>query len=118
MAEATPSMQQIFEQILQSKLTPELAKAVNGCFQFKITGAEASDWVMDLTRDSEWIRAGTDPAAKCTVTVGGEEWKQILQKTLDPTKAFFNGKLKVQGDIPLAVKLTTLLQFSDTPAKG
>lgn len=112
MAEATPSMKEIFENLMNANINPDVAKKINSIYQFKVTGNEPGEWIMDLTKDNNWVSPGTSDKAKCTITVGGEEWKQILLKQLDPTKAFFNGKLKVNGDINMAMKLQQLLNMS------
>lgn len=109
MADENPSIKEIFETIIPSNLNPDKAKKINACYQFKVTGDDAGDWYIDLTKESDWVSQGTAANAKCTITVGSKEWKDILRKTLNPQMAFMSGKLKVQGDMGLAMKLQSLL---------
>jgi putative sterol carrier protein len=47
--------------------------------------------------------AGTD--ADCTLSADAETFRAILDGDLDPTSAFMSGRLRVEGDMGLAMKL-------------
>jgi putative sterol carrier protein len=49
-----------------------------------------------------------DGAADATIQVDFEDFKNIAQGTLDPMMAFMSGKLKVMGDMAVAMKLQSL----------
>lgn len=49
-----------------------------------------------------------DGAADATVTVGFEDFLKLAQGAMDPTMAFMQGKLKVAGDMGVAMKLQAL----------
>ena len=51
-----------------------------------------------------------DKDADCTIRTSVDTFKQIAQGDLDPTMAFMTGKLKIDGDMGLAMKLGPLLQ--------
>ena len=50
-----------------------------------------------------------DKAADCTITVSLETFKKMAAGELDGTTAFMTGKLKVAGDMSVAMKLGPLL---------
>ncbi len=50
-----------------------------------------------------------DRDADCTITVSMSDFKAIVSGQMDPTMAFMSGKLKVAGDMGLAMKLQPLL---------
>ncbi|MEM7544515.1 MAG: SCP2 sterol-binding domain-containing protein [Pseudomonadota bacterium] len=50
-----------------------------------------------------------DKDADCTVGVSMEDLKAIVDGDLDPTAAFMQGKLKVEGDMGVAMKLGSVL---------
>lgn len=49
-----------------------------------------------------------DGAADATITVDFEDFKSLAQGKLDPMMAFMSGKLKVAGDMSVAMKLQQL----------
>jgi len=51
-----------------------------------------------------------DNDADCTIAVSMDDFKEMATGNLDPTMAFMQGKLKVDGDMGLAMKLGPLLQ--------
>jgi len=50
-----------------------------------------------------------DSEADCTMTASAETFQGILNGEIDPTGAFMAGRLKVDGDMGLAMKLGSLL---------
>ncbi len=50
-----------------------------------------------------------DKPADCTITVSADNFKKMAAGELDGTTAFMTGKLKVAGDMSIAMKLGPLL---------
>ena len=50
----------------------------------------------------------TDADADATISVGFDDFKKMAKGELDPTQAFMLGKLKVAGDMGVALKLQSL----------
>ncbi len=50
-----------------------------------------------------------DTPADCTVIVSKDDFEKLAKGKLDPTMAFMSGKLKVNGDMSVALKLQPLL---------
>lgn len=50
-----------------------------------------------------------DKAADCTLQLSWEDFQQMAHGKLDPTMAFMQGKLKVLGDMSIAMKLQPIL---------
>lgn len=61
-----------------------------------------------LLIDGTGARAG-DGDADCTLTADAETFRDMLAGALDPTGAFMSGRLRVDGDMGLAMKLAGLL---------
>ena len=51
-----------------------------------------------------------DKPADCTIVVAKEDFEKIAAGQLDATAAFMQGKLKVNGDMGVAMKLGPMLQ--------
>ena len=50
-----------------------------------------------------------DVPADCTIAMSKADFEAMAQGQLDPTMAFMSGKLKVHGDMGVAMKLQPLL---------
>lgn len=50
-----------------------------------------------------------DKPADCTITVSLEDLESLAAGELDPTSAFMQGKIRVDGDMSIAMQLGQLL---------
>ena len=46
----------------------------------------------------------------CAITIGMDDFNKLIEGKLDPVKAFFSGKLKVDGDVGKALEFSKLLK--------
>lgn len=74
----------------------------DGSAKFVIEGEGA------LIIDSDGVRA-SDDEADVTLTADAETFQSILEGDTNPTAAFMSGKLSVDGDMGLAMKLGSVL---------
>jgi putative sterol carrier protein len=106
MADVTPA--QIFEEINKRvKDNPEKAKAINAVYQFNITGDQGGTWTVDCTTPE--AKSGAAENAGCTITIGDKDFVDLVQGKLNGQMAFMSGKLKVAGNMALAMKLQQVL---------
>jgi sterol carrier protein 2 len=100
---------QVFDE-MNKRITLEKAKKINSTYLFDVGGDDGGKWFADLTRaEGPWIEK-KDGEAKCTITVPkAEDWVAIASGKMNPTSAFMQGKIKVKGEMSLAMKLQTLL---------
>ena len=107
MAVETP--REIFSTAIPERLKdkPDLATKINSTFKFVVSGDDGGTWVVDLTEPGGKI-SEEDGEAKCTITIAGPDLVSIVNGQLNAQMAFMSGKLKVAGDMGLALKLTQL----------
>lgn len=103
--------QEIFNGTISDKLKADPAKAqkINAIYQFNVTGDAPSTWTLDLTCPGGKVSEGASSNAQCTVTITEQHLSDIIQKKLNPQMAFMTGKLKVAGNMGLALKLGSVL---------
>ncbi len=89
------------------KANPDRAKSqLDGTFRFDVTGSNGGTWIIDGKQAD--VRQGAEDA-DVTITVTGEDLVAIKQGQLDAMQAFMLGKIQVEGDMGLAMKLQQIL---------
>src|SRR6476619_5213694 len=109
MPEYTPKS--YFEEKIAQKLVakPDISKAVNAVYEFNITGDNGGVWTVDLTKEPGVVTPGTTGQAKCTVTASTGDFMNIVSGKMNAQMAFMSGKLKIKGDMGLAMKLQKVI---------
>ncbi|MES2846944.1 MAG: SCP2 sterol-binding domain-containing protein [Pseudomonadota bacterium] len=83
-------------------LGKKLKSGFDGVAKFVITGEGA------IMMDADGVRAGDDEA-EVTLTASADTFQAILSGDMNPTTAFMTGKLSVDGNMGLAMKLGSVL---------
>ncbi|MBJ94455.1 MAG: sterol-binding protein [Rickettsiales bacterium] len=82
---------------------------INAVYQFNLSGDDGGSWVIDLASDSKGVRTGEEDGAQCVISMTSADFMSMIQGSLNPQMAFMTGKLRVKGDMGLALKLQTIL---------
>jgi putative sterol carrier protein len=104
---ATPK--EIFEGKIKERISgdPEKSKSIGAVYKFNVTGDDGGTWVINL-KDNPGVSEGDAPA-DCTITVGSQDFVDIVSGKLSAQMAFMQGKLKIAGNMGLAMKLGQVL---------
>jgi len=81
-------------------------RAVASGFDSSVKFDLGSDGVIVI--DGENVSTEDGPA-DCTITISKDNFEALAAGDLNPTMAYMQGKLKVAGDMTLAMKLSQLL---------
>lgn len=93
-----------FEQ-MQSIFNPATAAGVKKTLQWNITGEEAGKWAMQIADGAATLVPGGVDKSDITFTVADKDWLAVAEGKLDPMNAVMTGKLKIAGDMMLAMKI-------------
>ncbi|MGW8143184.1 MAG: SCP2 sterol-binding domain-containing protein [Anaerolineales bacterium] len=85
---------------------PEKAGDVEAVIQFNLSGAEASDWVVRIADGKCDVEQGTTDDATMTLQADSQDYKDIISGKLDPMSAFMQQKVKLTGNLNMALGLT------------
>lgn len=83
----------------------KLVKQVKGIVQYIIKGGDEGEWVIDLKNGAGKVYPGKAPKADITITINDDDMVAMADGKLNPQQAFMKGKLKIKGNMGLAMKL-------------
>ncbi len=111
MAEPVTTVKDVFERHIPAKLQakPDVVSKINAVYQFNITGPGGGTWTVDCTQPGGKVHAGNAASPRCTVAAVDHDFLNIVNGKLNAQMAFMSGKLKIQGDMGLALKLQQIL---------
>ena len=88
---------------------PNKAEGVTAVYQFVITGDNGGKWFADTTGDTPNIGEGEHDNPNVTITCADQDFVDIKSGKLNGQMAFMTGKLKIAGDMGLAMKLQKII---------
>lgn len=99
----------IFNNTIAQKLkdNPDLASNINASYMFDL--GDSGKWTLDLKKPGGEVIEGPIDDPDLTVTMKPEDFEKLVSGSLNPQMAFMTGKLKIKGDMALALKLQQIL---------
>ena len=91
------------------KKQPKTDAPKGGVYQFKVTGAAPTDWTIDLNTVPGTVKRSKADSPDVTFTIEDEHLMRVTEGKLDIQTAFIQGRLKIDGDFTMAMKLGKIL---------
>jgi len=96
--------------LMPTKFKAANAAGVNKTIQYEIGGEGGGTWHAVIKDGTCTVSSGAAPAADLTVSMASSDWLDMIGGKLNGQMAFMSGKLKLKGDMGLAMKLGSLFQ--------
>ena len=109
------SVAEFFEKFeTRATAKPDAATAPDAVYQFNITGDGGGEYHLDLTKGKtgDFVGRGAHADPGATITVAAEDWLGMLNGELNPMQAFMSGKVKIEGDMTLAMGLQQVMNLA------
>ncbi len=106
------TMTELFD-ALPARLNPAAAAGMNKTLQWNITGEDAGVWALRIVDGEGYLVPGGVEKPDTTFTVSSKDWLAISEGRLDGMKAFMTGKIKVSGDMTIAMKMAQLFPVTN-----
>ncbi|MCG8403523.1 MAG: SCP2 sterol-binding domain-containing protein [Firmicutes bacterium] len=96
---------------LQEKINNDPSKmaGVSATYQFCLSGEGGGDYNVVFTDGAGKINEGMADNPDITINMEAADYVDMVDGKLDAMSAFMTGKLKVEGDMSLAMRLQALL---------
>ncbi|MCL4239708.1 MAG: SCP2 sterol-binding domain-containing protein [Anaerolineae bacterium] len=101
------SIQEIFEHIDEG-FNPAKSEGVDAVFQFNLTGDGGGQYWVKVANQQAEAQEGAHDAPTLTITASAADYLALVNGDLNAMAAFMQGKVKVKGDMGLALKLQAM----------
>jgi len=91
---------------------PENAQGVDTVLQYHLTGAEAGDWYVVIKDGQCEVFKGQHENPKMTLTADSQDYVDLFTGKANAMQSFMQGKLKLSGDLNLAMKLPNFFKMN------
>jgi putative sterol carrier protein len=103
------SPQEIFD-AMESRFLPEQARDLNAVVQFDLSGEGGGQWHIVIANGGLTVNRGAAPAPTMVFSASAADYVAIINGDLNPMTAFMQGKVRLRGDMALAMRLPNLFR--------
>lgn len=104
---SNPELENLFSQ-MTTRFRPEKAEGVDTLIQFDLAGDDGGAFWVKVADGSCTTGNGMVENPRITIKSSASTWMDIAAGKLNVINAFMMGKLKVTGDMGLAIKIQSM----------
>jgi putative sterol carrier protein len=95
---------------MASRFRADKAAGVNATIQYDISGDQGGTWHAVIKDGTCAVNPGPATNPNLTLSMSSQDWLDMVGGKLSGQMAFMSGKLKLKGDMGLAMKVGGLFQ--------
>ena len=104
-----PTVEEVFAG-MPASFQKDAAAGMNAVYQYDITGDGGGKWYAAIKEGELEVIKGEHENPNITLTMADEDYLAMIAGTLDGQAAYMTGKLKIKGDMSLAMKLKSIFK--------
>ena len=93
---------------MEKTFRPDAAGKLNAVYLFDISGSGGGKWTLQIQDGKCELKPGLVGTPSVTIAISDQDWLAIHKGSLNSQMAFMMGKLRVAGDMGLAMKLQSI----------
>ena len=90
---------------LPERFRGERAGDLDATYAFELTGDDGGSWTVRVAAGALTVEDGLASDADVTITASASNWMAIVEGRMDPQLAYLTKKLRVSGNLQLALRL-------------
>jgi putative sterol carrier protein len=104
-----PTVKDTFD-AMPGRFRADKAAGVNATIQYDIGGDQGGTWHAVIKDGTCSVSSGAATSPNLTLSMSAQDWLDMVSGKLSGQMAFMSGKLKLKGDMGLAMKIGGLFQ--------
>ena len=105
-----PTVQETFD-AMPGRFRADKASGTNATIQYEISGDGGGTWNAVIKDGSCAVSHGAAASPGLTLQMTAQDWLDMLSGKQSGQMLFMSGKLKIKGDMGLAMKLGSMFQM-------
>ena len=105
-----PTVKETFD-AMSGRFRGDKAAGTNATIQYDISGDGGGTWNAVIKDGACTVNSGAAPSPNLTLQIAAQDWLDMLSGKQSGQMLFMSGKLKVKGDMGLAMKLGSMFQM-------
>ncbi len=94
--------------VIQKQFRPDKAAGLDAIIQFDLVGDDAAQYWVHMKNGELHVASGQADAPNMTVTATAQDFAAMVRGDTGAIQSFMSGRLKVKGDMTLAMKLQSI----------
>jgi putative sterol carrier protein len=105
-----PTVKESFE-AMPGRFRPDKASGTNATIQYDVSGDGGGTWNAVIKDGTCTVNPGAATNPNLTLQIAAQDWVDMLSGKQSGQMLFMSGKLKVKGDMGLAMKLGSMFSM-------
>jgi putative sterol carrier protein len=105
-----PTVKETFE-AMAGRFRSDKASGTTAVIQYDVSGDGGGTWHAVIKDGACTVNPGSAPNPNLTLQIAGQDWLDMLSGKQSGQMLFMSGKLKVKGDMGLAMKLGSMFSM-------
>ena len=104
-------VKEIFNQ-MPAQFNADAAKGMTSVIQFNLSGDGGGSYYIEIKDGACTASEGSHASPNMTMTIAASDYVDMISGKLNGQMAFMSGKLKIAGDMGLAMKMQQIFPMS------
>ncbi|MGB8683321.1 MAG: SCP2 sterol-binding domain-containing protein [Candidatus Binatus sp.] len=108
MADAAPTTPKEIFAAMPGRFNKDAAKGLNATYQFDLSGDNGGKWNVVINNETCTVNEGPAASPSITISMTAQDYVDMTTGKLNGQVAFMSGKLRIAGDMGLALRMQSL----------